>query len=73
MTLKEELQPLFNTGVYKGKTVAEIERLAGTGQGTIWLAIRNNSMSTRTLTKIAAVVGRKPHLVFKKLIKGSES
>jgi hypothetical protein len=72
MTLKEELQPLFNTGVYKGKTIAEIERIAETGKGTIWRALRNNSMSTRTLTKIAAVVSKKPHLAFKKLIKGCE-
>jgi hypothetical protein len=72
MTLQDELQPLFNTGIYKGKTIAEIERIAGTGKGTIWRAIKNNSMSTRTLTKIAAVVDRKPHLAFKKLIKGSE-
>jgi hypothetical protein len=72
MNLADELCPLFNTGIYKGKTIAEIERIAETGKGTIWRALRNNSMSTRTLTKIAAVVGKKPHLAFKKLIKGSE-
>jgi hypothetical protein len=72
MNLADELYPLFNTGIYKGKTIAEIERIAETGKGTIWRALRNNSMSTRTLTKIAAVVGKKPHLAFKKLIKGSE-
>ena len=72
MKLADELYPLFNTGIYKGKTIAEIERIAETGKGTIWRALRNNSMSTRTLTKIAAVVGKKPHLVFQKLIKGSE-
>ena len=73
MNLEEELKPLFNTGIYKGKTIAEIERIAGTGKGTIWLAIKNNSISTRTLTKIASAIGKKPHLVFIKLPKGDLS
>tara|TARA_R110000824_G_scaffold369445_1_gene558926 strand:- start:956 stop:1174 length:219 start_codon:yes stop_codon:yes gene_type:complete len=70
MNLEDELKNLFVIGVYKGKTLAEIERLAGLGNGTIAYCIKANNMSVRTLNKLAAVVGRTTRLIFRKIPKG---
>ena len=46
MNLKEELQPLLNIKPYKGKTIAEVERIAGLGNGTLHHAFKSNSIRT---------------------------
>ena len=66
MNLKDELQPLLNTGVYKDKTIAEVERIAGLGNGTLSHAFKANSIRTGLLQKLAEPTGKKLSIIFKR-------
>lgn len=69
MNLKEQLQPILAAKPYKGKTIAEIERIAGIGQGTLRKAfLANNghgSIRTSIIEKLAEPTGKYMKLTFK--------
>lgn len=67
MNLKNELQPLFNTAAYKGKTIAEIERVAELGKGTLNRALKLNQISVRVLEQLGAPAGYSFGLKLKKV------
>tara|TARA_R110002049_G_scaffold307768_2_gene509396 strand:+ start:128 stop:337 length:210 start_codon:yes stop_codon:yes gene_type:complete len=66
MNLKDELQPLLNAKPYKGKSIAEVERIAGLGNGTLHHAFKANSIRTGLLNQLAEPTGKKLSLIFKK-------
>jgi len=69
MNLREQLEPVLNSKVYKGKTIAEIERIAGIGQGTLRKAfLANNghgSMRTSMIEQLCKPTGKYMKLTFK--------
>ena len=71
MNLKEQLEPILNSKVYKGKTIAEIERIAGIGQGTLRKAFLANdghgSMRTSMIEKLAEPTGKTMVMTFKRV------
>lgn len=71
MNLNDELRPLLTKGIYKGKTVAEIERIAGIGNGTLSKAYKANggtgSIRTGLIEKMCAADGKEMSLVFKRV------
>ena len=73
MNLREQLEPIFSSKAYKGKTLAEVERIAGLGQGTLRKAfLANNghgSMRTSMIEKLAEPTGKYMKLTFKGTIK----
>lgn len=70
MNLQEQLEPIFNSKCYKGKTLTEIERIAGIGQGTLRTAFKANnghgSMRTSIIDKLCAPTGKYLKLTFRK-------
>lgn len=74
MNLKEQLQPLFECKPYKGKTVQQIEIIAGLGNGTLAKALKANegqgSIRTRLIEKLCEPTGKAMSLIFKKAERG---
>lgn len=66
MNLKDELQPLLNMKPYKDKTIAEVERISGLGNGTLHHAFKSNSIRTGLLEKLAEPTGKNLSLIFKR-------
>ena len=71
MNLKEQLEPLFNTPTYKGKTTAEISRIAGIDPSTLSKAFSCNeghgSIRTSIIEKLCAPTGKTMVMTFKRV------
>lgn len=71
MNLKEQLQPLFDSKPYKGKTIAEIERIAGLGKATLHKAFLANdglgSIRTGLIEKLCEPTGKTMVMTFKRI------
>lgn len=71
MSLREQLEPLFNTPPYKGKSINEICRIADIDPSTIRKAFAINdghgSIRTSIIEKLCAPTGKTMIMTFKRV------